>query len=266
MSEALLIRESSRPQALKQAKSCAFPNTYTRKTMNTFNKHAIALAIGLAFSTGAMAQVMSKTDLKNAQDTISAAFKSASATCATLKANAKDICMAEAKGKEKVSRAELNASQSVAVAKSDSTYAIAREKCDDLSGDAKSTCVSNAKAAHNGVEAEMKPAMKTSEAAKPAKTAAAAAPAKEVSTTTAKKESTGEYVDDAMITTKVKAAVLETSSLKSSEINVETYKGTVQLTGFVRSKADIDKAVEVAKGVKGVKSVKNDMLLKPATN
>lgn len=77
-----------------------------------------------------------------------------------------------------------------------------------------------------------------------------------------KKESAGEYVDDAVITGKVKAAVLAEPSLKSAEINVETYKGVVQLSGFVRSKAAIGKAVEVAKGVKGVQSVKNDMILK----
>jgi c(7)-type cytochrome triheme protein len=79
---------------------------------------------------------------------------------------------------------------------------------------------------------------------------------------TSKKESPGAYLDDAVVTTKVKAAVLEEASLKSAEINVETYKGTVQLTGFVRSRADINKAVEVAKSVEGVKSVKNDMILK----
>src|ERR1035437_2877795 len=88
-------------------------------------------------------------------------------------------------------------------------------------------------------------------------------PVKETSTTTvSNKESPGEYVDDAVITAKVKAAVLEDRSLKSAEINVETSKGTVQLSGFVRSRADINKAVEIAKGVKGVKSVKNDMILK----
>jgi osmotically-inducible protein OsmY len=81
-------------------------------------------------------------------------------------------------------------------------------------------------------------------------------------TSTPKTESAGEYVDDAVITTKVKAAVLEEPSLKSAEINVETYKGVVQLTGFVRSRADISKAAELARGVKGVKSVKNDMILK----
>jgi len=77
-----------------------------------------------------------------------------------------------------------------------------------------------------------------------------------------KKETAGEYIDDTVITAKVKAAVLEEPSLKSAEINVETSKGRVQLSGFVRSRADINKAVEVAKGVKGVKSVKNDMILK----
>ncbi len=90
----------------------------------------------------------------------------------------------------------------------------------------------------------------------------AGAIAAEGTTRTAAKESPGEYVDDAVITTKVKAAVLKEPSLKSAEINVETLKGTVQLSGFVRSRADIDRAVKVAKGVKGVKSVKNDMIVK----
>jgi osmotically-inducible protein OsmY len=94
--------------------------------------------------------------------------------------------------------------------------------------------------------------------------AAASKPAKEQSpaATTKKGESPGEYVDDSVITTKVKAAVLEESSLKSAEINVETYKGIVQLTGFVRSRADINKAVAIARGIKGVTSVKNDMIVK----
>ena len=79
---------------------------------------------------------------------------------------------------------------------------------------------------------------------------------------TPKSEGTGEYVDDTVITTKVKAAVFNEPSLKSAEINVETFKGVVQLSGFVNSQADINKAVEVARGVHGVKSVKNDMKLK----
>jgi osmotically-inducible protein OsmY len=79
---------------------------------------------------------------------------------------------------------------------------------------------------------------------------------------TAKHEGTGEYMDDSVITTKVKAAVMNEPTLKSAEINVETFKGVVQLSGFVNSEADINKAVEVARSVKGVSSVKNDMRLK----
>jgi len=79
---------------------------------------------------------------------------------------------------------------------------------------------------------------------------------------TSQKEGTGEYVDDSVITTKVKAAIFNEETLKSSEINVETFKGVVQLSGFVNSSADIAKAAEVARKVKGVTSVKNDMRLK----
>ncbi|MHB8148661.1 MAG: BON domain-containing protein [Desulfobulbia bacterium] len=79
---------------------------------------------------------------------------------------------------------------------------------------------------------------------------------------TAKQEGTGEYIDDTVITAKVKAEILGEPSLKSSEINVETFKGVVQLSGFVNSQADINKAVEIARTVKGVTSVKNSMLVK----
>ena len=76
------------------------------------------------------------------------------------------------------------------------------------------------------------------------------------------KEGTGQYFDDSVITAKVKAAVFNESTLKSSEINVETFKGVVQLSGFVSSQTDINKAVQVAEGVGGVKSVKNAMTVK----
>ena len=79
---------------------------------------------------------------------------------------------------------------------------------------------------------------------------------------TSKQEGTGEYVDDTVITTKVKAAIFNEPTLKSAQINVETFKGTVQLSGFVSTQANIYKAVEVARGVGGVKSVKNDMRLR----
>lgn len=79
---------------------------------------------------------------------------------------------------------------------------------------------------------------------------------------TAKQEGTGEYIDDTVVTAKVKAAIFNDPTLKSAEINVETFKGVVQLSGFVNSREDINKAVTVARQVPGVTSVKNDMRLK----
>jgi osmotically-inducible protein OsmY len=79
---------------------------------------------------------------------------------------------------------------------------------------------------------------------------------------TAKHEGTGEYVDDAVITTKVKAAIFDDPAVKSTEVNVETFKGVVQLSGFVSSQTAMNRAVEVTRKVNGVKSVKNDMRLK----
>ncbi len=77
-----------------------------------------------------------------------------------------------------------------------------------------------------------------------------------------KHESTGQYFDDTGITTKVKAAIFQEASLKSAEINVETFKGRVQLSGFVNSQADINKAVALTQAVSGVVTVRNDMRLK----
>ena len=75
-------------------------------------------------------------------------------------------------------------------------------------------------------------------------------------------ESTGEYVDDSTITTKVKALLAEDDFLKSFQIGVETYKGTVQLSGFVNSEQTADKAGQIARSVKGVRSVKNNLIVK----
>ena len=79
---------------------------------------------------------------------------------------------------------------------------------------------------------------------------------------TSKQEGAGEYVDDSVITTKVKSLLANDDFLKSFQITVETYKGTVQLSGFVDSQKAIDKAGEIASGVKGVKSVKNNLNVK----
>jgi osmotically-inducible protein OsmY len=75
-------------------------------------------------------------------------------------------------------------------------------------------------------------------------------------------ESTGEYIDDTTITTRVKTAIFNEPTLKVAQINVETYKAVVQLSGFVDTRADINTATSVARAVQGVASVKNDIRLK----
>ncbi|MHB8623963.1 MAG: BON domain-containing protein [Sulfuricaulis sp.] len=75
-------------------------------------------------------------------------------------------------------------------------------------------------------------------------------------------EGTGEYVDDSVITAKVKAAIVNDPNLHVFQINVDTFKGTVQLSGFVASSEDVDRATAVASAVLGVKSVKNDLIVK----
>jgi osmotically-inducible protein OsmY len=188
--------------------------------MNMSSITAIAASVALAFSAGAFAaQAISKDEYKAGQDKIAADFKSAKSACDSLKANARDSCMAEARGRQRVETAELEARKlpsdktrhAVVVAKAEAEHAVAKEK-------------------------------------------PAAAPSKG--------ESSGEYFDDTVITTKVKAAILKEPSLKSAEVNVETYKGVVQLSGFVSSRALIDKAIAVARKVGGVKSVKNNMVVK----
>ncbi|MFO7883991.1 MAG: BON domain-containing protein, partial [Desulfobacteraceae bacterium] len=76
------------------------------------------------------------------------------------------------------------------------------------------------------------------------------------------RESTGEYVDNSVITAKVKAAILEDPMLKMFQINVETFKGEVQLSGFVDSAEAAARAEEITRRVKGVTSVKNSLVVK----
>jgi len=81
-------------------------------------------------------------------------------------------------------------------------------------------------------------------------------------TSTRTHESAGEYVDDSVITTKVKSLLAADDLLKAFQIGVETYQGTLQLSGFVNSQQAVDKAGEIVRSVKGVKSIKNNLIVK----
>ena len=140
--------------------------------MNKFNMTAIAAAISIVFSTGVMAQSMSKDTYKADEDRIAAEYTTAKTHCDSLSGNTKDICIAEAKGKEKVAKAELEARYEpttknhykAQVAKAEADYAVANEKCDDQVGNDKDVCVKEAKAVETRIKADAEAKMKTSEA------------------------------------------------------------------------------------------------------
>lgn len=79
---------------------------------------------------------------------------------------------------------------------------------------------------------------------------------------TATRESTGEYIDDTVLTSRVKAVLLNDPQVGGLSVNVETFKGTVQLSGFVKSVRERNRAVQLARGVKGVRQVRNDILIR----
>ena len=136
---------------------------------------AIAAAIALALAAPAIAG-MSKPDYQSSKKDIESTYDAAKAGCGPLAANAKDICMAEAKGKEKIARADLEVAYAPTVknrydarlARAQAEYSVATEKCDDQSGNAKDVCVKEAKAAQTAAKADAKARMKTVEANKTA--------------------------------------------------------------------------------------------------
>jgi hypothetical protein len=140
--------------------------------MTKCNISVITLAFSFAFSTGAIAQTLSKNDFEAGKDKVAAEYKTAKTACGSLSGNAKDICVAEAKGKEKVALADLDASYEpsrktrykASVAKADAEYAVAKERCDDLAGNAKDVCVKEAKAAQTSGISDAKAQRKISAA------------------------------------------------------------------------------------------------------
>lgn len=140
--------------------------------MHKLNINVITLAVSLAFSAGAMAQGLSKSDYDAGKNKIAAEYKSAKAGCASLSGNPNDICVAEARGREKIATADLDASYKptaktryqARVAKAEANHAVARERCDDMAGNAKDVCVKEAKAVETGAKADAKAQMKTSDA------------------------------------------------------------------------------------------------------
>ncbi len=144
--------------------------------MNKFNISMIAVAVGIAFSTGVMAQGLSKDEYKDNNAKIADQYKLDKAGCDSMAGNKKDICIADAKGKENIARAELEDSYKpgdktryqVLAAKAEAAYAVAKEKCDDKSGNAKDVCLKEAKSAEVAAKADAKARTRTSAAGRTA--------------------------------------------------------------------------------------------------
>lgn len=138
--------------------------------------HAVLVAGTMLVIPMANAATMSKADYEAAKTRISADYKTDQAACAPLKANAKDVCIEQAKAKEKVARAELEFSYTgkatdrnkALVAKAESAFAVAKEKCDDQAGNAKDVCVKEAKAVEVKALADAKLGKEIGEARKDA--------------------------------------------------------------------------------------------------
>ncbi len=130
----------------------------------TFRRQLMAAAIASAFALAGNAVAMTQGEIKAENNQIAVQLKSAKAQCDSLKANARDICLAEATGANKVAKAELEARKKdsptarydVRVAKAEAAYGVAKEKCDDLAGNTKDVCVKDAKAALTTAKADAK--------------------------------------------------------------------------------------------------------------
>lgn len=130
------------------------------------------VAIGLAFSSGVMAQALSKQEYKDTMERIESDYSSDKKNCQSLSGNANDICIAEADGKEKVAKANLEARDKntkgayhdARIAGIEARYSVAKERCDEKTGNNKDVCMKEAKAAEVTAKADAKAQMKSSKA------------------------------------------------------------------------------------------------------
>ncbi len=230
-------------------------------------KKILCMSLAALFSTSfAVAQAADNDAYKAAKDKAESDYKVAKDNCKSLKGNAEDICKDEAKVAEAraildATKQHQNTPKDVEKAQrklADAEYDLAKERCDDMSGSAKSACKSDAKSAHKTALAN---------AGTTSTTAAVAQDTREAGTNLANttREATSDTrsaMSDTMITTKVKAEYAADPLVKAMDVHVETQKGVVMLSGFVPSKAEADKAIELARKIEGVQEVKSSLQIK----
>ncbi|MYM35578.1 BON domain-containing protein [Duganella sp. FT50W] len=236
--------------------------------MNKFLALLLAGATSAAFAaTPNNDTVAYKAALKQSD----AAYKTAHAACDGQSGNAKDVCQAQAKvaranaestavlqyknDKRSVEKAQINVA--------DANYALAKEQCDDRSGADKDSCLSGAKQQHTAWVNDAKAGKQAADVAQTGiDCGAMSGTDKAACEARAKTALAKDALADTAITTKVKTELMAEPALKSLEVHVETTNGTVMLSGFVPSQAEVDKAVDVARNVKGVTKVQSALRVK----
>jgi len=230
-------------------------------------KKILCMSLAALFSTSfAVAQAADNDAYKAAKDKAESDYKVAKDNCKSLKGNAEDICKDEAKVAEAraildATKQHQNTPKDVEKAQrklADAEYDLAKERCDDMSGSAKSACKSDAKSAHKTALANLGTTSTTAAIAQDTREAGTNL----ANTTREATSDTRSAMSDTMITTKVKAEYAADPLVKAMDVHVETQKGVVMLSGFVPSKAEADKAIELARKIEGVQEVKSSLQIK----
>jgi hyperosmotically inducible periplasmic protein len=195
-------------------------------------------------------------------------YKMAKAQCDTHSGNAKDICVEQAKAARAHTESDAvvqykndkKSVQKAEIAVANAEYDLAKAKCADMAGTEKRTCLSTAKSAQVAAIADAKAEKHMADVAQTGEDCSTMTGTSKASCLArTKSEMAGNTVADSVITTKVKAELLKEPNLKSLDVHVETTQGVVSLSGFVPSQTEVDKAVAVARNVKGVTQVQNSL-------
>ncbi|MFA9217975.1 MAG: BON domain-containing protein [Sphingomonadaceae bacterium] len=238
------------------------------------NKLLLILLAGATSASFAAAPAPNNDTVAYKQMTAKAAadYKSARTACDAQSGNTKEVCMQEAKVARARSEAEAvaqyksdkNSIQKAHVTVAESEYDLARARCAPLSGADKDGCISSAKATETAAINDAKAGKLAADVAQTgADCSTLSGTAKASCETRQKSALAGDAMADSMITTKIKADLIKEPNLKSLDVHVETTNGIVNLSGFVPSQAEVDKAVDVARNVKGVSKVQSSLRIQP---
>jgi osmotically-inducible protein OsmY len=212
-----------------------------------------------------------KVAYKAATNKAESDYKTAKSACDAQSGNAKDVCVEQAKVARANSEATAtwqykNDKKSIEKAQTDvadANYDLAKAQCSPLNGADKDSCLSGAKSTHTAAVNDAKAGKKAADTAQTGIDCSTLSGTDKASCETRAKTSLAkDAVADSVITTKVKTELMAEPALKSLEVHVETTNGTVMLSGFVPSQAEVDKAVNVARNVKGVNKVQSSLRVK----